>query len=410
MSRPLERALISVEAEAPPGFVHVPEPGRRELRGALVALWCREPAPLIERLGPELERMRGVLLCPAAGQGRERLGPSAWRFGVERLPAAALEGVAHAYLDLCEAQVGARTELERGRIELERERADRQRLVEKIDREGQDLRRRLLERSQWTAQVMTALVRLVAEQLHEAETKALPERIVEFLSAPPLALPSASAWLAEGERWRLLSARGEPPAPLPAPGAGGELVLHGPQRALLYLRSPERELVFSVGADSPFDEAERSFLGLLLQTLRASYRERELAAALARASALKDELIAELSTPIIQVWHDTVCLPLIGSIDERRGEQLSASLLAAVAAQRLRYVILDLTGLALIDTWTAARLSSLVRAIGLLGARCTLTGVSPAVARTLVGLGAEIRGVRTLRTLAAAIAERVGSS
>lgn len=407
MSRPPKRALISVEAEAPPGFVHMPEPGRRELRGALVAVWCRNPEPLFERLGAQLERLRGVFLCP--GEGRERLGPSAWRFGVE-LPPEALEGVAHAYLDLCEAQVDTQTELARGRIELERERADRQRLVDKVDRESQDLRQRLLARSQWTAHVMTALVRLVAEQLHEAQTRALPELIVEFLCSPPLSLASASMWLAEDGAWRLLSERGELPKQLPAPGSGGELVLHTPQLALLYLRSMQRELLLSVGASMPFDEAERSFLGLLLQTLRASYRERELKAALARASSRKDALITELSTPIIQVWHDTVCVPLIGSIDDSRGELLSIELLDAVSRQGLHFVILDLTGLALIDTHTAARLSELVRALSLLGARCTLTGISPAVARTLVGLGVELSGVQTLRTLAAALAERIGPS
>jgi rsbT co-antagonist protein RsbR len=92
-------------------------------------------------------------------------------------------------------------------------------------------------------------------------------------------------------------------------------------------------------------------------------------------------------------------MPIIGIIDEGRGESLLESMLSAVAGRSARYVILDLTGVESIDTAAAGLLLRVVRAGKLVGAHCVLTGVHPDMAMTLTRLGVDLGDLRTLRTV-----------
>ena len=109
--------------------------------------------------------------------------------------------------------------------------------------------------------------------------------------------------------------------------------------------------------------------------------------------------IRELSTPCMEIWDDTLLLPVVGVMDTRRSVELLSSLLDTVVATQAKYVILDITGVEVVDTKTADYLLKVVRAAKLLGARCVLTGLSPAVAQTLVEIGANLAEVETLRNL-----------
>ena len=109
--------------------------------------------------------------------------------------------------------------------------------------------------------------------------------------------------------------------------------------------------------------------------------------------------IRELSTPIMDIWEDILLLPIVGVLDTRRSADVMTNLLQAIVEKQCKHVILDITGVEIVDTGTADYLIRVVRAAGLLGTRCVLTGLSPAVAQTLVEIGADLSAVTTLRSL-----------
>jgi rsbT co-antagonist protein RsbR len=109
--------------------------------------------------------------------------------------------------------------------------------------------------------------------------------------------------------------------------------------------------------------------------------------------------VDELSTPVLEIWDDILALPVVGIVDTQRSAHMTERLLAEVVRSRARHVIVDLTGVELIDTSTADRFLKLARSVQLLGARCVVTGIQPAVAQTLVELGIEFATLETHRNL-----------
>jgi rsbT co-antagonist protein RsbR len=109
--------------------------------------------------------------------------------------------------------------------------------------------------------------------------------------------------------------------------------------------------------------------------------------------------IHELSTPIVEVWEDILLLPVIGTLDTQRAQEMTEKLLDRVKQSRSRCIIIDITGVELVDTTTANAVLKMTRAARLLGAICVLTGIRPEIARTMIQLGVELEGLRTLRTL-----------
>ena len=122
--------------------------------------------------------------------------------------------------------------------------------------------------------------------------------------------------------------------------------------------------------------------------------------------------VLRMSTPMLPVADGVVVLPLIGSLDPDRAEQVMQALLAGVVEHRASTAILDITGLQTVDTSAAEALVRAARAIRLLGAEAIVTGVRPAVAQTLVALGTELGDLVVLGDLKAgirhALARRTG--
>lgn len=111
------------------------------------------------------------------------------------------------------------------------------------------------------------------------------------------------------------------------------------------------------------------------------------------------EAIRELSTPVIELWDDVLTLPIVGLVDTRRAAEMTEQLLNRIAERQTRCVIIDITGVEVVDTATAAHLIKMTNAARLLGAHCVMTGISPVVAQTLVQIGVELGQLRTLRSL-----------
>ncbi|MRG96418.1 STAS domain-containing protein [Polyangium spumosum] len=152
------------------------------------------------------------------------------------------------------------------------------------------------------------------------------------------------------------------------------------------------------GAVSVFinSEARKSF------EEEVELRNKELVASESEKSELIARLrmaVQELSTPILTLWEDVLALPVIGVVDSRRSAEMMERLLDEIVRSQSRFVIIDLTGVEVIDTSTADHFMKLVKAVGLIGARCVLTGIRPAVAQTLVDLDVNFGQLETLRNL-----------
>lgn len=109
--------------------------------------------------------------------------------------------------------------------------------------------------------------------------------------------------------------------------------------------------------------------------------------------------IRELSTPIMEIWDSVLVLPIVGVLDTKRSLDIRNSLLKRIVETQAKCVIVDITGVEVVDTRTADYLLKVVRSAGLLGTQCVMSGLSPAVAQTLVDIGADLKEVRTLRNL-----------
>ncbi len=117
----------------------------------------------------------------------------------------------------------------------------------------------------------------------------------------------------------------------------------------------------------------------------------------AQARLLKT--VQEMSTPVIPVHDQILVMPLIGTVDSERARQLTQRMLEEVQQQRARVVLVDITGVALVDTATAQALIRAAYMVRLLGAEMVLVGTRPEVAQTLVLLGVDMGGLVSMATL-----------
>lgn len=114
---------------------------------------------------------------------------------------------------------------------------------------------------------------------------------------------------------------------------------------------------------------------------------------------LQRDTLQELATPIIPLMKQIIVMPLIGSIDSQRAQDIMRSMLNGISQHRARVVILDITGVPVVDSAVAAHLTRTIQAARLKGAETIVTGVSDAVAETIVDLGIDWRNVRTMADL-----------
>jgi rsbT co-antagonist protein RsbR len=118
--------------------------------------------------------------------------------------------------------------------------------------------------------------------------------------------------------------------------------------------------------------------------------------------------LAELSTPLIPLTDHVVVMPLIGTVDSARAERVIDTLLSGIEQRGAQVAILDITGVALVDTQVADALIRAARAAKLLGAKVMITGIRAEVAMTLIGLSVDLGGIMTHGSLQAGIAAALG--
>ncbi|HEX3681519.1 MAG TPA: STAS domain-containing protein [Bryobacteraceae bacterium] len=108
----------------------------------------------------------------------------------------------------------------------------------------------------------------------------------------------------------------------------------------------------------------------------------------------------ELSTPVVELWHGVLALPLIGTLDSARTQIVMQNLLEAIVARGSDLAIIDITGVPTVDTLVAQHLLKTVAAARLMGADCIISGIRPQIAQTIIHLGVDLSGVMTKATLA----------
>jgi rsbT co-antagonist protein RsbR len=123
-----------------------------------------------------------------------------------------------------------------------------------------------------------------------------------------------------------------------------------------------------------------------------------------RMIQLQAATLAELSTPLIPISNRVLVMPLIGALDTQRAQQILDTLLRGVESLRAQMVIIDITGVPVVDTQVANVLIQATQAVRLLGTDVAVSGIRPEVAQTLVGLGINLANMTTHSTLQSAVA------
>jgi len=113
--------------------------------------------------------------------------------------------------------------------------------------------------------------------------------------------------------------------------------------------------------------------------------------------------IRELSTPVIKVYDRILLLPIVGTVDTQRANQIMETVLVQVVEQQAKVIIIDIAGVPVVDTKVADHILQTTAAVRLLGAQTVLTGISASVARTVVQLGVELTQVDTRAKLSEGI-------
>ncbi len=156
------------------------------------------------------------------------------------------------------------------------------------------------------------------------------------------------------------------------------------------VKQPLFELVQrEMSADPPAALRETVHLSLLLDDL-GLYTTEIYQQSREEVILRQQQEIAELSTPVVQLWEGVLALPLIGTLDSSRTQVVMENLLQAIVDQAAEIAIIDITGVPTVDTLVAQHLLKTIAAARLMGADCIISGIRPQIAQTMVHLGVEL--------------------
>lgn len=113
----------------------------------------------------------------------------------------------------------------------------------------------------------------------------------------------------------------------------------------------------------------------------------------------------ELSTPVVELWDRVLTLPLIGTLDSARAQEVMENLLQTILERQAEVVIMDITGVGTVDTQVAQHLLRAAAAVRLMGAECIISGISPMIAQTMVQLGIDVGTVSTRSSIRTALSD-----
>jgi rsbT co-antagonist protein RsbR len=175
-------------------------------------------------------------------------------------------------------------------------------------------------------------------------------------------------------------------------------------RALQQARAASAQAVSAIERTKEELELRVAERTAFLQTTLQQAEERE--ARLGRTLAENEQqraTIREMSVPVIPVTRHTLVMPLIGALDTSRLRQIQEQALHAIERTSAHTLILDITGVSVVDSQVAHGVLAVMQATRLLGATTLLVGVRPEVAQAIVGLGLDLESIRTYNDLASAL-------
>lgn len=123
-----------------------------------------------------------------------------------------------------------------------------------------------------------------------------------------------------------------------------------------------------------------------------------------QALVAQGRLIEQLSVPIVPIHEGVLVLPLVGAVDPSRATQIMEAVLGKIVEYQADVLLLDITGVPVVDTGVANYILQMARAVTLLGSQVVLVGIGAEIAQTIVQLGVELRNITTLANLQAGIA------
>lgn len=163
-------------------------------------------------------------------------------------------------------------------------------------------------------------------------------------------------------------------------------------------------IVVSCSASALYNEARLDGFVCVLHDVTGRKRADEERQRLHDELREQAEIIRRMSTPLIPISDEIMVMPLVGTIDPERAEQILTSILAGIAANHPRVAIIDITALAAVDSDVANTILRAAAAARLLGVEVFLTGMRAEVARMLIETGLDLSGIITCSTLKTGIA------
>lgn len=124
----------------------------------------------------------------------------------------------------------------------------------------------------------------------------------------------------------------------------------------------------------------------------------------------KERQVIEMSTPITQLWDGILLLPIVGVVSAKRAGSIMQAILKKITDTQAKIVILDISGVAIVDSEVANHFIKLSKATRLMGCHCTICGISPAISQTMVELGITMEEINTTGTMRDALEQGLKAS
>jgi methyl-accepting chemotaxis protein len=120
--------------------------------------------------------------------------------------------------------------------------------------------------------------------------------------------------------------------------------------------------------------------------------------------------LLEMSTPVTKIWDGVLFAPIVGIVDSKRSVDIMNKALSSIADTRARTLLLDIGGVAVVDTAVANHLIKIAKAAVLMGCKTIISGISPAIAQTIAELGIELGSIQTTSTIESALHDSITTS
>ncbi len=117
--------------------------------------------------------------------------------------------------------------------------------------------------------------------------------------------------------------------------------------------------------------------------------------------------LLEMSTPVTKIWDGVLFAPIVGIVDSKRSVDIMNKALTSIADTRASTLLLDIGGVAIVDTAVANHLIKIAKAAVLMGCKTIISGISPAIAQTIVELGIDLGSIQTTSTIESALRDSI---